>query len=187
MNNYVAHLKNPRNNVHSSGNGSLSKPKHTESKTNMKSINVIGKININISSSTTAELVKFYNDNSGSKAIVKFSDRATAERRVAELIKAHNELAGPTSKETKTKKMTEAPIAPSAPKTKKSNARGRTSSLAGKTLVKLSAENPRREGTNGWKSWNLISEGMTYEQFIAAGGRRVDLAWDLKAGHLELK
>ena len=113
---------------------------------------------------------------------MKFRDRATAEQRVAELIKAHNELAGPTSKETKTKKMTEAPIAPTTEK----SARGRTSSLAGKTLVKLSAENPRREGTNGWKSWNLISEGMTYEQFIAAGGRRVDLAWDIKAGNIEL-
>jgi hypothetical protein len=148
----------------------------------MKSISIIGTININISSSTTAELVKFYNDNSGSKHILKFRDRATAEQRVAELIKAHNELAGPTSKETKTKKMTEAPIAPTTEK----SARGRTSSLAGKTLVKLSAENPRREGTNGWKSWNLISEGMTYEQFIAAGGRRVDLAWDIKAGNIEL-
>jgi hypothetical protein len=79
--------------------------------------------------------------------------------------------------------MTEAPI---APKTEKST-RGRTSSLAGKTIVKISAENPRREGTNGWKSWNLIKAGMTYEQYVAAGGRRVDLAWDLKAGHIELK
>lgn len=149
----------------------------------MKSINVTGKISIDIKSATTAGLVKFYNEHSGSRAIVKFSDRLTAERRVAELIKAHNELAGPTSKETKTKKMTEAPTAPTTEK----STRGRTSTLAGKTIVKLSAENPRREGTNGWKSWNLISEGMTYEQFIAAGGRRVDLAWDIKAGHIELK
>jgi hypothetical protein len=149
----------------------------------MKSINVIGKINIDTKSASTADLVKFYNEHSGSKPIVKFSDRTTAERRVAELIKAHNELSGPTSKETKTKKMTEAPIAPTTEK----STRGRTSSLAGKTIVKLSAENPRREGTNGWKSWNLITEGMTYEQYVAAGGRRVDLAWDLKAGHIELK
>lgn len=150
----------------------------------MKSINVTGKINIDIKSATTADLVKFYNANSGSKkTIVKFSDRITAERRVAELITAHNELAGQTSKESKTKKMTEAPTAP----TNEKSTRGRTSTLAGKTIVKLSAENPRREGTNGWKSWNLISEGMTYEQFIAAGGRRVDLAWDIKAGHIELR
>lgn len=149
----------------------------------MKSINVIGKINIDIQSATTADLVKFYNEHSGSKPIVKFSDRTTAERRVAELIKAHNELSGPTSKETKTKKMTEAPIAPTTEK----STRGRTSSLAGKSIIKLSVENPRREGTNGWKSWNLITVGMTYEQYVAAGGRRVDLAWDLKAGHIELK
>lgn len=149
----------------------------------MKYINVSGKINIDIKSATTADLVKFYNENSGSKRILKFSDRLTAERRVSELIAAHNELSGPTSKETKTKKMTEAPI---APKTEKST-RGRTSSLAGKTIVKISAENPRREGTNGWKSWNLITAGMKYEQYVAAGGRRVDLAWDIKAGHIELK
>jgi hypothetical protein len=150
----------------------------------MKSIKAIGKINIDIKSASTADLVKFYNENSGSKHILKFRDRATAEQRVAELIKAHNELAGPTSKESGIKKMTEAPT---KPKTEKSNSRGRTSSFAGKTIVKIAAENPRREGTNGWKSWNLIKDGMTYEQFVAAGGRRVDLAWDLKAGHLELK
>jgi hypothetical protein len=150
----------------------------------MKSIKAIGKINIDIKLASTADLVKFYNENSGSKNILKFRDRTTAEQRVAELITAHNELAGFTSKESGIKKMTEAPT---APKTEKSNARGRTSSLAGKTIVKLSADNPRREGTNGWKSWNLIKEGMTYEQFVAAGGRRVDLAWDIKAGHLELK
>lgn len=40
---------------------------------------------INVAAATTAELVEFYNKYSGKKPIKKFQDRATAERRVAEL------------------------------------------------------------------------------------------------------
>lgn len=41
---------------------------------------------INIKKATTRELVEFYNDNAG-KPVVKFRDRATAERRCLELVK----------------------------------------------------------------------------------------------------
>lgn len=41
---------------------------------------------LNVKTATTAELVKFYNANSGKDAIKKFRDRATAEARVEALL-----------------------------------------------------------------------------------------------------
>jgi hypothetical protein len=65
-----------------------------------------------------------------------------------------------------------------APK-KAASTKGRNSSFSGKKITKLSHENPRREGTHGHKSFAAIKNGMTYEAYIAAGGRRNDLAYDV--------
>lgn len=47
---------------------------------------------------------------------------------------------------------------------------------------KLEGKNPRREGSHGFNSMQLIldSPGITYGEYIAAGGRSNDLAWDIK-------
>jgi hypothetical protein len=55
-----------------------------------------------------------------------------------------------------------------------------------KIIKKLTEVNPRREGTKGFKSWELLKEGMTITDFILAGGRMADLLWDVKKKHLEL-
>ncbi len=54
-------------------------------------------------------------------------------------------------------------------------------------IVKLVQYNPRRDGTHGWDSWEVLKPDMTYEQFLKAGGRHVDLAWDVQKNHLLLK
>lgn len=65
---------------------------------------------------------------------------------------------------------------------------GRTSAYSGKGIYRLKAENPRRKDTFGWRSWNVITEdGMLYEDYLKAGGRRKDLAWDIAAGHAEVR
>jgi len=53
--------------------------------------------------------------------------------------------------------------------------------------IKLLVEiNPRRPGTGGHKSFELIKNGMKVSEFIEAGGRRVDLIWDLERKHVKL-
>ncbi len=49
--------------------------------------------------------------------------------------------------------------------------------------------NPRREKSHGHRSLEVIRSkpGITYEQFLRAGGRRVDLAWDVQHGNAEAK
>jgi hypothetical protein len=57
--------------------------------------------------------------------------------------------------------------------------KGRPGQFSGKRITKLVSKNPRREGTSGAASWDLIKSGMTYEAYLAAGGVRRDLEWDL--------
>jgi hypothetical protein len=49
--------------------------------------------------------------------------------------------------------------------------------------------NPRREKSHGHRSLEVIrtKPGITYEQFLRAGGRRVDLAWDVVHGNAEAR
>ena len=72
-------------------------------------------------------------------------------------------------------------------KSSKRNGAGRVSEFAGKTIVRLQKENPRREGSQGWKSWSVIKKGMTYEEFIKAGGSRGSLAKEIKNKRIKLR
>jgi hypothetical protein len=64
-------------------------------------------------------------------------------------------------------------------------ARGRkpgTSKLNGSKFVPTKQVNPRRAGTHGWRSYNILlanPAGIEYGAYIAAGGRANDLAWDI--------
>jgi hypothetical protein len=152
---------------------------------------------IDIKKAPTGDLVKWYNENSGVKPIAKFKDRATAEKRCAELKQAVNELSntnGGTKGAAKAAKAEKAPKASKKGETSEVNGKTRKSASSDKTIhraidpeTKKPYENPRREGTHGHKSWSVIKDGMSYADFIAAGGRAVDLRHDVNQGRLVLK
>lgn len=58
---------------------------------------------------------------------------------------------------------------------------------AGKHIFRLVEANPRKEGSWGWKSFNLAVTGISYEDYIKAGGRPQDLAWDVDHKFVEVK
>ncbi len=66
--------------------------------------------------------------------------------------------------------------------------KGRKSAYKGKTLTAKVSENKRRKGSAGRESLQIIIDNspITYEAFIAKGGRRQDLAWDIKEGRVEV-
>jgi hypothetical protein len=70
-----------------------------------------------------------------------------------------------------------------APKTEVKK-RGRVSAHTGSTLTALVEANPRRTGTKGHASMQIILDagkaGIKYEDYIAKGGRPNDLAWDIE-------
>jgi len=84
------------------------------------------------------------------------------------------------------------PSDPNAPKKEKAAklagaAPGPRSTLAGKKIYRLTKTNPRREGSCGYKSFAVIRDGMTFEEYIEQGGRSSDLRWDVDHGFTELK
>lgn len=137
------------------------------------------------------ELVKWYNENSGSKPIKKFADKATAIARCKALAQAVKELTStePAPKKGKAAKAEKAPKAAKAEVAPKADGeKGRKSSFAGKKIYRLHKDgNPRRPGSFGYRSFALIKDGMSYEDYLAAGGRNTDLTWDVKHGFTEVR
>jgi hypothetical protein len=136
-----------------------------------------------LSGATLVGLAEMYNKaalelDPEARTISKFSSKEVAIKRtygvllqLAALEKQSKE-SRPTKKEKVVKEKTEH--------------KGRSSNFSGKKLRPLVDENPRREGTWGFKSMAIIlsNPGITYEDFVAAGGRNNDLVWDIKHGHV---
>lgn len=130
------------------------------------------------------ELVDFYNANSGTKPITekKFKgDLELARVKCEELQAAVIALSGTVGTKGKPKKEKAEGEAGEAGK-------GRKSSNADKLLTTTLTENPRRAGTFGHTSFAIIlkagAKGIRYEDYIAAGGRSNDLAWDVTKGNV---
>jgi len=115
---------------------------------------------INTNTAKTAELVAFYNANSGKPAIKKFSDRATAEKRVAELLK--------TLKPTATK---------SSPAERVAENRARRI----KIIVPVEETGKRSLAK---KRYAMYKNGMTVGEYVKAGGKLRDVAYDLRVGFI---
>ena len=64
---------------------------------------------------------------------------------------------------------------------------GPRSNFSGKRIFKISKSNPRKPGTLGHQSFELIKDGMTFEEYKKAGGRNQDLRWDAEHGFVEVK
>lgn len=69
--------------------------------------------------------------------------------------------------------------------------RASSGAFAGKKLYSTSKDgtNPRREGSIGFKSHAIVlkNKGITYEDFIAKGGRSGDVRWDVEHGFMTAK
>ena len=61
--------------------------------------------------------------------------------------------------------------------------------FAGKKITLTDkSKNPRREGTHGHRSMEIVLKhpGITYEDYTAKGGRRVDLKGSLELGEVKV-
>lgn len=54
-------------------------------------------------------------------------------------------------------------------------------------IFKAQEDNPRREGSKGYKTWDLIEDGMTIEDFLEVGGEYVHLVYDYGRGAVDIK
>ncbi len=156
----------------------------------MKPIDISGRYAaIDETKASMAELTDWYNEYSGSTQIKKFSNRAIAERMVSKTKQAMDQLArtayGSTNKKDTSDMKTKTTKTAAVKKTAGSNG----SSLSGMTIHPKTKENPRREGTNGFKSFAIVlkNPGISYNDYIDKGGRNVDVRWDEAHGYVELR
>lgn len=137
------------------------------------------------------DLVRMHNTVRPEKPITKFSDRATANKRmwpvVEYLADTNPDKETPMAAKAKKGAAKGAKKVKAAPTLKNGETkRGRRSQYDGMVINKLVDKNPRKEGTSGHKSWSLLRSGMKYEDYIAAGGVRRDLEWDAERKWVEI-
>ena len=100
----------------------------------------------------------------------------------------------PTKKPVAAKKTAVAEPAKKTPAAKKAapadagepGPRGRQPNIAGSAKIKLLVkENPKRAAAA--ERFALYTNGMTVDEYIAAGGKRADVNWDVSQGFIEIK
>ena len=74
----------------------------------------------------------------------------------------------------------EKPVA--APKAEKPSKAGKD--LSAQKITLISKENPKRGGAA--ERFKLYKSGMTVAEYIAAGGKVQDVAWDSKKGYIKV-
>lgn len=134
-----------------------------------------------------SELVEMYNSMvPKEKRIKKFRDRNTA---IDKMTKAFQDpVVSNTADSPGEKKKVPAKLAQAATVVAQQfKIVGRKSNHSGKKIFKIQEENPRREGSHGYKNWLLYRDGMTYEEFVLAKGGAVHLNYDVAKGYVELK
>lgn len=123
-----------------------------------------------VASTSTKDLVVYYNMNSGKKPIKKFVDRPTAVARVTALLEAAKPSPMKTIVATVTSKKTAPAKKPAAPV-----GRALFTDAAVITIVHK-GDNPKRGPAA--ERYALYRDGMTVAEYIARGGTRRDVVWD---------
>ena len=152
---------------------------------------------------TNQGIVRVYNNNT-KVAVKRFSDTRTGAARLLKLAQdipveatpfehingekdmSEETLIHPDQFNNKAQKADVEVHVKSANKPKK---RGRNSGYEGKMVRALVEKNPRRQNTHGFHSMGILinaGEPVSYESYIAQGGRRQDLAWDIEKGNAEI-
>lgn len=97
-----------------------------------------------------SELVAIYNTMVDEDSMIsKFRDKTTAVQRVWAYITDNATTIDPDQ-------------------IRSGKSKGRPSRFSGKKIFRNQAENPRKPNTHGWHAWDLITDGMTYEEYMSA-------------------
>lgn len=161
---------------------------------------IVSAIGFGAINASIAQLTALFNAlaGEGDKIISKFPDRATALSRTFDRIAAVPvsevvEIAElPPAKGGKPGKKAPAPKKIDAEETGPRKPRGRVSVYSGKFIYpskETMEENPRREETLGFQALELIRQnpGISYDEWIAAGGAGNHFKWDLDRGHIVIE
>ena len=149
---------------------------------------------IEIATLKTAEIVALYNSHGGVKPVKKFADRATAEARLAKLIAdEHLEIGSVTAPDAETQYFLtdavdpEEDAVPEADEPKTAGKRGPAPEYADSVKLTKWVANPKKAGSASYARYGMYAGSKTVGEFLAAGGTRADLRWEIEHGHVEIK
>ena len=143
---------------------------------------------------TNQGIVRVYNNNT-KVAVKRFADTRTGAARLLKLAKEIPVEQTPFEHLNGEKKMNEeilnqddnkADVEVHVKSANYPKKRGRKAGFEGKMIRALVEKNPRRQNTHGFHSMGILinaGEPVSYESYIAQGGRRQDLAWDIQKGY----
>ena len=149
---------------------------------------------LNNANITCAAMVRVYNQYS-KENVKRFADRKTAVRRTITVMKkskqideAPTNIASANILPNENVKSNYEQLVASNITNKEKNVKANKQD----TIVVVVDKNPRREGTWGWKSYNIIlnhdsDQDLTVEKYLELGGRMNDLLWDVKKDRLQLQ
>lgn len=154
---------------------------------------------LEVSAASMTELVAFYNDVTG-KTIKKFETRAVGVERCLKLLAAPTSAlaavareitSGPTPRTAGGRPIVTAPAKKvaarkAAPKARPTATKPRiVKDPDTARITVLARENPKKFGAA--ERFALYRNGMTVSAYIAAGGQRRDVAWDVKMKFISVK
>lgn len=84
-------------------------------------------------------------------------------------------------------KPAEKPVAKPAAKKGDGEGRGRKSPYAGKRIYLKVKENPYRKGSLREANFKLVKEGMTFEEYVKAGGDPFNLKYGVMQKHFDVR
>ena len=139
---------------------------------------------------TTKQMAEMYHKHYGSLPEALHKDKRSAANMMialahAKAIKVQTPEEGTKSMNKVADKPVEKSVEKKVEKSTPNGRKGRNSVFDGRVfkIADTVKENPRRAGTKGHTSMEILmkagAKGIKYEDFLAQGGRRVDLAWDL--------
>jgi|TARA_R110000824_G_scaffold329881_1_gene516647 hypothetical protein len=136
--------------------------------------------NLNVTGESSSLFVDAYNNHSD-KPVKKFENRQVAAKRITQLA-ATLEVERDRFNQSGEDAVEVSAVQEPAPKEKRA-------SFKGKMIRSKTPTNPRREATKGFHSMQILIDAgvsISYEDYVAGGGRPNDLAWDISKGNAEV-
>ena len=145
--------------------------------------------------------------------VKKFADKATGVKRLTALLEQHAHevfeadgeydvrpisapeqadphaasnalIAGAVASNPELAELVKAP----AKKTKTTGGkRGPAPDYSDDSVITVLVANPKRPSTASWDRFSLYKDGLTVGEFLSKGGRRADIAWDVKHEYISVK
>lgn len=138
---------------------------------------------------TLAELIEVHNQ-IAERPIKKFASKAKGAAKVEKLLEEQGKellRSFPNDPNDNTREIHVVVSQTAEPATDTPKRRGPKPTYSDGAKITVLVANPKRDGSKAQKRFDLYRSGMTVAEFLAAGGVRGDLVWDVEHDHISIE